>query len=272
MKRIVCIVPALALALIIATALYAQNQVVVDNTREKTAQVTVDVSQFNAPTSKKTEAETAYGQFDAVKYTLGPNDVVEINVLRHPEFSGRFGVNQEGKIQYKFVGDVEVKGMTKAQLTDKLKEALVQYVVSPEIDISIIEYGSKVFYIMGEVAAPGQYIMKAETITLRDAIHLAGLPTPNASMRRCQLITPSDKGAPKVKNVDLYALLYCGDLRKNVMISPGDILYVPATVMAKVIRTISPVTTVIGLSASAPEAAGAARTGVEQVKKGRTVF
>ncbi len=57
--------------------------------------------------------------FDPVKYTLGPNDSVEISVMRHPEFSGVFPINLEGKIQYKFVGDMDVTGLTKAEMEKK---------------------------------------------------------------------------------------------------------------------------------------------------------
>ena len=232
------------------------------------ADITVDTAQFQSPAPKKSsEGTTSYGQFDPMKYTLGPNDVVEIEVLRHPEFGGKFLINQEGKLQLKFVGDLEVKGMTKVQLEDKLKESLAQYVVSPEINVTIVEYGSKVFYVMGEVATPGQFIMKSEGIALRDAIHLAGLPTSNAALRKCRIITPAVNGKAKVRSADLYALLYCGDLRKDITVMPGDILYVPSTVVAKAIRVISPVTTVVGISASPVESSATARTAVQSLKK-----
>ncbi|RKY31577.1 MAG: hypothetical protein DRP74_04540 [Candidatus Omnitrophota bacterium] len=44
------------------------------------------------------EAMPAISYTDPLQYTLGPEDVVEITVLRHPEFSGIFPVNLEGKI------------------------------------------------------------------------------------------------------------------------------------------------------------------------------
>jgi protein involved in polysaccharide export with SLBB domain len=122
---------------------------------------------------------------------------------------------------------------------------------------------------MGEVASPGQFIMKSEEISLRDAIHLAGLPTTNASMRRCRLITPTENGKSKVQNVDLFALLYDGDLRKNISIKSGDILYVPATVVAKAIRIISPITTVTGLSASPIESIASGKTAIHDLKKNK---
>lgn len=271
MKRIVILI--VSFVVICMAQISAEEPVVVDRSSNKSASINVDLGTYLPQPAKKTEGTTsAYGEFDPIKYTLGPGDAIEIEVLRHPEFSGKYVVNNEGKIQYKFVGDMEVKGMTKVQLADKLKQALSQYVVSPEINVSIAEYGSKVFYVLGEIAAPGQYVMKAETISLRDAIHMAGLPTSNAAMRKCRLITPSETGHPKVQNVDIYSLLYGGDLRKNVSIKAGDILYVPATVMAKVIRVISPATTVVGLSSSMPESAASAKTAVNSLKKNKDFY
>ncbi|MBU4334615.1 MAG: polysaccharide biosynthesis/export family protein, partial [Candidatus Omnitrophica bacterium] len=47
---------------------------------------------------------------DESTYTLGVNDVIQINVMRHPEVSGEFRINSEGKIQYEFVGDIVIQG------------------------------------------------------------------------------------------------------------------------------------------------------------------
>jgi len=259
MKRTIVLI----LALLLIFTVNLQAQVVVQHDRYN-----VDTSAYLPSTATRpAESTSAYGAFDVTNYTLGPGDVIEIAVLRHPEFSGSYLINQEGKIQYKSVGDIEVKGLTKAQAADKLKTALAQYVVSPEINVSIIEYGSKVFYVMGEVGSPGQFIMRAESISLRDAIHMAGLPTLNAAMRKCQLVTPSEDGNYKIRSVDLYTLLYRGDLRKNVMIKPGDILYVPSTVMTKVIRTIDPVATVFGITSGMSQDSAGARSAVQSIRK-----
>ncbi len=270
---VLVMVVALAVCVLAVQGISYSDDSVVARSRDHGTSVNVDVGQFMPPSGKGEAAQAAAvtAEFNPMNYTLGPNDVVEIEIMRHPEFSGKYAINQEGKLQYKYVGDLVVKGMTKAQLTEAVTEAIKQYVISPEVNITIIEYGSKVFYVMGDVYSPGLYIMRAETITLREAIHMAGLPTPNAALRRCQLITPNEKGTGEVKQIDLYSLLYRGDLTKNVFVKPGDILYVPSTVMAKVIRTISPVTTVVGLSASLPENAASARTAVDSLKK-KTAF
>ena len=190
-----------------------------------------------------------------IKYTLGPNDIVEITVRRHPEFSGEYAINSEGKIEYKFVGDVVVEGLTKANLVERLTEILEEYIIEPEVDVTIMAYLSKVFYVVGEVGRPGKFYMRGNTITTREALVQAGLPMQTAALKGCRLIKPSQKGGNNYETFNALKLLYEGDLSENLVMQPGDVLYVPSTVMAKIIRVISPVTNITG------QAAGAAARG-----------
>ena len=198
---------------------------------------------------------SAVGVGDPVKYTLGPDDVISIEVRRHPEFSGKYPINSEGKIEYKFVGDIFVTGLTKSQLNEKLTKILSEFLIEPDVDVTIVSYLSKVIYVVGEVGRPGKFYMKGNTITVREALVQAGLPTYSAAMRKCRMITPNDTGENNYVYVNVFKLIYEGDLTENVDMKPGDVLYVPATALAKIIRVISPVTTATG------QAAGAAASG-----------
>ena len=206
------------------------------------------------------EVTAPTSDFDSVKYTLGPDDVIEVVVMRHPEFSGTFPVNSEGKVQYKFVGDIDVSGLNKKQVEDKLKKVLANYLVGPEVSVTITEYKSKFVFILGEVGRPGKYFIKSESISVRDAVVNADLPTYSAAMRKCTLITPAKDGKVKKRSVNIYSILYGGDLRKNLDMRPGEILYVPATIMAKLIRVISPVATTVGLATSPAENSSTVKT------------
>lgn len=188
------------------------------------------------------------------KYTLGINDVVEVTVLRHPEVSGQFIINNEGNIQYEFVGDVPVTGKTKEELAGALSEKLSEFIISPEVTVKIVGYNSKVVYVIGEVGNPGKIYMRGDTITIREALLMAGLPLLTAKVEKTKLFTPSAMGMPEQKNVDLKKLLYKGDLRENIVMKPGDTLFVPPTAMTKVMRTIQPVASPINT------ATGTART------------
>ncbi len=57
--------------------------------------------------------------------------------------------------------------------------------------------------------------------------------------------------------VNVYELLYAGNLECNLVMKPGDVLYVPSTIVAKIIKVISPITNAVS-SAAGSAAAGAA--------------
>lgn len=65
-------------------------------------------------------------------YTLGPDDVINIIVMRHPEVSGEYTINKQGKIQYEFAGDVVLAGLTKEQAIKALSDKLSIYIIKPE--------------------------------------------------------------------------------------------------------------------------------------------
>lgn len=196
------------------------------------------------------------GNIDLVgsaNYTLGTMDVIEITVMRHSEVSGQYMVNKEGNIQYEFIGDVTMAGLTKKTATDLLAKKLSQYIISPEVSVKILGYNSKVIYVVGEVGHPGKIFMQGDTITVREALVQAGLPLLSAKVGKCKLITPSDN-KPLMKDVNVQKLLYEGDLRENYIMKPGDTLYIPPTFLAKTMRVLQPIAQPIG------EAAGTGRT------------
>lgn len=183
------------------------------------------------------------------RYTLGPLDVVEVTVLRHPEVSGEYVINQEGNIQYEFVGDVQISGLTKDEAAKVVSERLTEYIISPEVSVKIKGYNSKIVYVVGEVGQPGKIYMRGDTISVREALMQAGLPQLTGVTRKSRLITPSETGNAQIKKVDVYALLYEGDLRENYEMKPGDVIFIPATFLTKAMRAIQPVAAPIGTAA-----------------------
>lgn len=169
------------------------------------------------------------------EYTLGKEDVIDIAVRRHSEFSGKFKLGSDGKIQYPFIGDIDLKGLTKAEAEKKISGIISEYIESPEVDITIAEFNSKVVYVFGLVAHPGKYKMQGEYMPVREAILAAGLPREDiAALRRAVIIRPQEGEDPIVKKVNLLSLLYEGNLNLNYDLKSGDIVYVPSTVMYKV--------------------------------------
>ena len=163
--------------------------------------------------------------------------------------SNKYFINNEGKIQYEFVGDVVLAGLTKEQAAEMLSKSLATYIVNPQVTIKITQYNSKIVYVVGEVGVPGKIFMRGDTITVREALLLAGLPLLSANTSHASMFTPSNSGKVERRDVDVASLLYKGDLRQDFVMKPGDTLYLPATFWAKAMRVITPITQPVGQAA-----------------------
>jgi len=217
-------------------------------------QITEPYSEDSLVKMVKTAPKTPLTEAEASRYTLGKTDVINIAVMRHPEVSGNYIINNEGKIQYEFVGDIDVDGKNKEEVAQLIRDTISQYIINPEVTVKIMEYNSKIVYVVGEVYRPGKIFMRGNTITIRDALLEAGLPMLSGITKKSKLITPSEEGKGLKKEVNVYALLFEGDLRENFVMQPGDVLYIPPTFLTKTMRAITPVT------APVSNAAGGARS------------
>ena len=177
------------------------------------------------------------------KYLLGGDDVISVTTERHPEFTGVVIITRSGRPSFPdktdptfmtlpFWKEIQLTGISEDRLEQEITEKLKKYLYEPQVTVSIVQYGSKKYYVVGEVLKPGRYAMKGGSTTLMEAIFEAGLPTPYASLRRARIIVPGSKKAIS-KKVNLYTLIYKGDLKQNLTLEPGDIVYVPSTIASK---------------------------------------
>jgi len=182
-------------------------------------------------------------------YILQPPDEIEIHCSKVPEINlQRQQIRPDGKISFEAIGEMQAAGKTPKQLTDTLREKvsmLYALTGTEPIDVRIVVYKSKVYYIMGQV-----YFEGAEEYTGRDTVLTAlakTRPTNLAWLGRIQVIRPSaDKNVkPKIFEVNFDKMVAHGDTSKNVLLQEGDIIYVPPTVMAaiglKVAELVSPI-------------------------------
>jgi len=171
-------------------------------------------------------------------YTLGRDDVIRIQVRNQPDFSGEFIVGPDGYIQYNYLGDVPILGMTKYEVEQLLSKLLEDYIRVPAVEVVILGYNSKAVYLIGEVNRPGKYLMRGDVIKLREAIIAAGLPTGTAALWRTHIVKP-DLAKPRVRRVNLKRILYKGRLKDDVDLFPGEIVVVPSTVLSTIDRFLS---------------------------------
>src|SRR3989338_8998488 len=175
-------------------------------------------------------------------YTLGTDDVVTIVVRNQPDFSGRFVVDPEGKVQYNFVGDIPAAGKTKEELKADITKALRKFVRYPEVAVMISEYRSKAIYVFGFVNGPGKYAMKGDHITVKEAVVAAGLPRMDGSLKKVYIIRPdknTKNGKPEKKKINLDKVLNKGMSAEDFLLEPGDTIVVHQRYFDKFVNAYS---------------------------------
>lgn len=178
--------------------------------------------------------------------TLGPGDEIEVFVWKEPELTRRVKITSTGYVPYPLIEDFRATGMNIYQVRDHIMEALKQYLVSPQVSVSIVALKSQKVYVFGEVRNPGVYALDSDkATTLAEAIGRAGGTTNDAKRSEILLIRGNSQKV-YIRPVDFAALVKSGDLRENPSLTQGDIIYVPATTMASVQREARRITDILG--------------------------
>jgi polysaccharide export outer membrane protein len=126
----------------------------------------------NAPANENKMPAAA--PVDAKSYVIGPEDVIGVHVWDNAQLSGSFSVRPDGKISMPLIGEVQANGKTPEQLKTEITNGLKDgFVVSPNVNVSVIQVNSRKYYITGEINKPGPVALIVPTRIL-EAISNAG--------------------------------------------------------------------------------------------------
>jgi polysaccharide export outer membrane protein len=135
----------------------------------------------------------------------------------------------DGTINLGKYGQHLVAGRTVAEIQEIVKAAVeTQTKNAGFISVRLISRQSKVYYVLGEVNAPGVFQLSGRE-TVLDAILAAGGLTDRASRNNIILTRPSKPDQPRtVLPVCYRQIVQLGDTTTNYQIGPGDRIYVPS--------------------------------------------
>jgi len=163
---------------------------------------------------------------EKISYSIGPADVLEISVWQHPELDRTVTVRPDGKISFSLIGDVDTTGLTPAELDRVITRRLSEYVQNPEVTVIVTDIRSGQIIVLGQVARPGAYPM-GESTTVLEAIGKAGGYTEKADLRSVTISRKSEAKTPKVIKANLKRVIVEGDKSEDVILEPGDVVYMP---------------------------------------------
>jgi polysaccharide biosynthesis/export protein len=153
------------------------------------------------------EAPVAPVRYDA-SYRLDAGDKLRVVVYGQEGLTNTYAIDAGGSITMPLIGSVPARGRTPAGLaadiTAKLRNGFIR---EPSVAVEIEAY--RPFFILGEVAAPGQYPY-VPNMTVESAVAIAGGFSPRALRDRVTL-THSDASGPMRLVVPLGTALSPGD-------------------------------------------------------------
>jgi polysaccharide export outer membrane protein len=82
-----------------------------------------------------------------------------------------FLVDSAGSIELPLIGTIKLAGFTTSEARDVIKAKLTKYLKDPTVNVRFLNYRVSV---MGEVLRPSVYVIPNESITLPEALSLAG--------------------------------------------------------------------------------------------------
>jgi polysaccharide export outer membrane protein len=178
------------------------------------------------------------------EYVLGPADVIEVKVWGYEDLQQVVTIPPNGVATFFPVGKIKVSGLTPSEVEEVFKEKLKTYVKEiPSVTVIVKEYNYYRLYVLGEVNKPGLYPYPGR-ITVLEAITMAGTYTRRAEITRVSVvrIDKKDPTIARVATVNLRDIIRKGDVSQDIVLRPGDIIYVPGSIMANINDIINQIT------------------------------
>lgn len=166
-------------------------------------------------------------------YIVGPGDRLNISVWRHPDLNKEVVVRPDGKIAFPIVNDIQASGLTPAELDANLVKGLSDIIRDPEVTVTILSFASKKIFVLGEVRRAGVYPFRGK-MTVLEAISEAGSYTDDAVLRSTIIVRRGYTEKPEITRINLEKVIKKGDFRQNILLQPGDIIFVPKSFIAKI--------------------------------------
>lgn len=163
-------------------------------------------------------------------YVIGPEDVLELDVLSTEEFKGKiFRVNSQGFIGLPLVGKVKAQGFTAAQLEEEVARQLERYLQRPIATVSVKEFKSQRIAVMGAVSKPDVFTVTGPKYLLDMLFSAGGLKDAG---KGCYIFRPVKQENLEVAEtetiiIDLEELLEKGNRSLNIPVFSGDIINIP---------------------------------------------
>ena len=211
------------------TATDKSSEVKADTDKSKSAppEVTADAKTNRVGQSAEEEAIVPYYNNFFATYRLGPEDVISVNVFGQDRYS-RQGIKipPSGRIYLALISEgVFVNGKTAEQVAELIKKHYDEFILDPQVSVSLDQSGSYRYSVVGDVAVPGIKLM-TRRLSVAEAVAEAGGVLQTGNRSKIVVLRKQQDGMLKPITVNLSAI-YKGQAPDSVYLNPGDQVIVP---------------------------------------------
>jgi polysaccharide biosynthesis/export protein len=170
-------------------------------------------------------------------YRLGPEDVISVDVFNQDRYSRKaIIVPPSGRISLSLIpGGVFVNGKTVDEVAEIIKKKYDEYIIEPQVTVSLEKASSYRYSVIGDVGQPGIRLM-SHRMTVSEAIAEAGGVLNTGSKSKVVVLRRQSTGVLAQIPVNLDSI-YKGKAADNVYLVPGDQIVVPGNKL-KTLQTI----------------------------------
>jgi protein involved in polysaccharide export with SLBB domain len=160
-------------------------------------------------------------------YRLGPEDVISIQVFGQERYSrGGIIIPPNGRISVALIpGGIFVNSKTVDEVAEIIKQRYDEYIIDPQVTVSLEKASSYRYSIIGDVGQPGIRLM-SHRMTVTEAIAEAGGVLPTGSRSKVVVLRRQPNGMLASIPVNV-SKIYEGKAPDSTYLVPGDQIIVP---------------------------------------------
>lgn len=170
-------------------------------------------------------------------YLLSPGDVLSVKNNNDDGTVTQAPILPDGTAVVNYAGVIKASGKTIKEVNDLVNEAGKKWFASPNIEVSLGRRRLEQIYILGEVTHPGLYPATPPPVestgttskskapfTISKALEMAGGLKDTADLRHGHVTRLHPR---MVIDVDLWKLMRDGDVKEDLVLDTGDVIYIP---------------------------------------------
>ena len=172
-------------------------------------------------------------------YRLGPEDVISVSVFGQDRYS-RSGIiiPPSGRISLALIpGGIFVNGKTVDEVAELVKKRYDEFIIDPQVSVSLDKGNSYRYAVIGDVAQPGIRLM-SRRMTVTEALSEAGGVLMTGNKSKVVVLRRQENGVLSPIAVNVNAI-YKGKAADNTYLVPGDQIIVPGNKLKTLAKIMS---------------------------------